>query len=219
VDEIGPQIGSGRCPRSRQSLLCLETGQVIPARCRASFCEYCGPIQAWWKARIISDGGGAPPERYWVLSQAPEDWDKLRQKMRDFRRLMRARGYAWEHAWTVEVGEKTGMIHVNALQKGDFVPQAIGQDSWGSIVHVQAIKRSPSNVAGYALKEAARVAGYSLKEGGTAEKLQGHLERNGGRLVHLSRQYLGGLTQEQVQRTLVDRQREQEPQTWVLIPR
>lgn len=210
--------GSHRCPRSSIDLVNTLTGQVIPGRCRASFCEFCGPVQSWWKARIISDGGGRPPERYAVLTQAPADWQKLRQKMRDFPRLLARRGYVWEQAWTVEEGAQTGMRHVNVLQKGTYVPQAELQDVWGAIAHVQAVKGATGHqVAGYALKEAQTVAGYVTKDGRQAGGLDRHLALNGGRLVHVSRGYLGGETQAAVlERLLSENQSEG---SWVVVPR
>lgn len=212
------EIGSAECPRSRINLINTLTGQVVPGRCRASFCDYCGPVQAWWKSRIISDGGATgAPTRYAVLTNAPADWKVLRQKMRDLRRLLGRRGFAWEQAWTVETGEQTGMRHVNALQKGDFVPQELLQNVWGAIVHIQAIKTAAGGVAGYALKEAQRVAGYSTKNASQADKLQAHLDANGGRLVHLSRGYLGGETQAVVmERLLAERESEG---SWVVVPK
>jgi hypothetical protein len=127
------------------------------------------------------------------------EWQSLRQKVRDYRRLLRRRGFGWEIAWTVEKG-KNGNLHVNALQKGDYVPQRVLQDVWGGIVHVQKIGRNPERVAGYATKEARRVAGYTVKEAGRAR--EAHLVLNGGRLVHLSRDYLGGETKVSVLQSL-----------------
>lgn len=191
-----------RCPRvdhDRRFWVNVDTGERRPAWCGATICEVCGPRQAWKKALILSHGGASgPPQRYAVLTQLPLDWDKARQKIRDYRRYVQRRGYAWEHAWTVELNPAGTGLHVNVLQKGAYVPQKELQDVWGSIVHVQAVKKrkGPQNVAQYALKEAQKVAGYSLKD--AASNLAQHLDVNGGRLVHLSRDYLGGMTQKQV---------------------
>lgn len=211
-----PEFGSPRCERVTVDLLNVRTGEVIPGKCRATFCEHCGPVEAWWKSRIIADGGRTgPPERYIVLTMAPKSWPQLRQKMRDLRRWGVQQFGAWEHAWTVEAGAKTGMRHVNVLQKGTYVPQAQLQERWGAIVHVEAI-HGVAGVAGYALKEARKVAGYALKDahGGLHE----HRALNGGRLVHLSRGYLGGERQAEVRKRLASERQEEECE-WVVIPR
>lgn len=211
----GIEFGSEECPRSTIWVVNTSTGERFSGRCQATFCDYCGPIEAWWKARIISDGGGAPPERYMVLTLAPDEWKNLRQKMRNLRRWGREKFGAWEQAWTVEMGSKTGMRHVNVLQKGTFVPQAQLQERWGAIVHVSAIESS-TDVAGYAMKEARRVSGYALKEAGEAGRLKAHLEANGNRLVHVSRGYLEGATQAQVRARLAGGESEDQ---WIVIPK
>jgi hypothetical protein len=187
-----------RCPRATGWFWRnLTTGEMAPGRCAASSCPYCGPVEALARARVISDGGATgPPQRYIVLTLPPEqwgmEWQTLRQKMKDFRRAMVREHGEWEHAWTVERGKLNGMPHVNVLQKGTYVRQRELQDRWGGIAHVQAIRRQPGKVGGYVLKEAGRVAGYSLKDAHAS--LADHLAINGGRLVHLSRNYLGGET-------------------------
>lgn len=198
--------GNQVCLRSRIDFYNVLTGQVIRGRCGASFCPACAPVSAWWKAQIISHGGATGnPERYFVLTNAPEDWPKLRQKMRDLRRILARRHGSFEQAWTVEVGSKTGMRHVNVLQKGTYIPQHELQDTWGAIVHVQKIRDTPGKLGTYALKEAQRVSGYALKETGDGqEPLKRFLENNGGRFVHLSKNYLGGLTQSEVKAELLD---------------
>lgn len=193
----------------------VATGELLAGRCRASMCSYCGPFEAWWKARIVSDGGvSGPPERFCVLTLAPATWPALRQKMKDLRRYARERGIEWEQAWTVETGAKTGMRHVNVLQKGDFFSQAELQELWGAIVHISAL-HDVQKASQYALKEARTVTGYALKEAGKG--LQEHLSLNGWRLVHLSRAYLGGSTQAEVRAGMLAQTKEELDQ-WERVP-
>jgi hypothetical protein len=193
----------------------VATGELLAGRCRASMCPYCGPFEAWWKARILSNGGASgPPERFAVLTLAPPAWSALRQKMKDLRRYARGRGIDWEQAWTVELGAKTGMRHVNVLQKGDFFSQAELQDLWGAIVHISALQ-SVQKASEYALKEARTVSGYALKEAGKG--LEEHLSINGWRLVHLSRGYLGGKTQAEVRSEMLAQTKEELDQ-WQRVP-
>lgn len=207
-----------RCERVRFKWVNIRTGETSPGRCGASFCEQCGPYEAKVRARIISDGGRTgPPQRYFVHSLPPEQWNmewaRLRQKMRDYKRIMHKRHGEYEQAWTVERGKKRGMLHVNVLQKGTYIDQDEAQRTWGGIVHAKAIKGA-RGVSSYALKEALTVTGYSLKEAG--ESLAAHLDLNGGRLVHLSRGYLGGDTMADV-RARLTRNPEAEPGEWVRV--
>lgn len=208
-----------RCARSTGwHWLNVRTGEIAPGRCKASWCPDCGPYEALMRARIISDGGrSGPPQRYIVLSSPPERWrtefQELRQKMRDFKRIMAKRHGEYEHAWTVERGPKNGMLHVNVLQKGTFIPQPELQKTWGGIAHVKRI-RAAEGVGRYALKEAMHVAGYAVKE--AHRNVDEHLTLNGGRLVHLSRGYLGGETMSDV-RSRLTHDPESEPGEWVRL--
>lgn len=136
--------------------------------------------------------------------------------MRNYRRYLAKRGFSWEQAWTLEQGA-AGNLHVHVLQKGDYVPQTVAQEVWGGIVNIKAVKGA-RGAAGYALKEAQRVSGYALKDA-DGDGLVGHLDLNGGRLVHLSRGYLGGETQAQVRARLVAAAREGEPDEWRRVAR
>lgn len=179
------------CPRidhSRQYWVNTHTGETRADSCRSNTCPVCVVSNARRKARILSWG---EPERYAVLTQAPQDWQRLRQKMRDLPRLLERRGYRWAQAWTVEINPRATGLHVNVLQLGSFVPQAELQDVWGSIVHIQKVGKADA-VSGYVLKDAARVAGYTLKDvqgSAGASAVSDHLRANGGRLAHLSRDY------------------------------
>lgn len=176
-----------RCPRTPYDLVAVERPELRrPAGCDTWACPWCGPRQARTRAAVLA---WARPERFVTLSQAPLTWQPLRQKVRKLTMAVRAAGYRTEWAWTVERGSKTGMIHVHALQHGDYIPQKELQRLWGRIVHIKAIKGA-QGAAGYAMKEASRVAGYAMK--GTHEALLGHLDLNGGRGCHMSRRYLRG---------------------------
>lgn len=153
----------------------------------------------------------AKPERFATFTNAPEDWQALRQKQRTLTLKLRREGYSWESAWTVERGSKTGMKHVHALQHGSFVPQKLLQEAWGAIVHIEAI-RGARGVANYALKEASRVAGYAVK--GTTAQLAEHLALNGGRGCHYSRGYLHGKRLREVEGWLWPGQPEL---TWIVV--
>jgi hypothetical protein len=154
-------------------------------------------VKAKRKAEIVA---WAQPTRFLTLTQAPGEWQRLRQKVRKLRMKMAADGYRAEWAWVVERGSRTGMIHVHALQHGSFIPQRYLQDRWGSIVHISRISDVDSAVK-YTTKHAAnRVVRYTLKQ--AAAELDAHLDLNGGRGIHLSRRYLHGRRSDEVWRLL-----------------
>jgi hypothetical protein len=125
------------------------------------------------------------PQERWDIT-----WDQLRQKLRDFKRYMKLRGYEVEWLWTVEQGSKNGALHVHALAHGDYLPQPVAQEVWGGIAHLEAI-RHDDRVSRYVLKQAARVAGYALK-GASDGSYREHLDLNGGRVAHWSRGFFHG---------------------------
>lgn len=125
---------------------------------------------------------------------------------------VRRAGYRVEWAWTVERGDNTGMIHVHALQHGEFIPQAELQAMWGAIVDIRRV-RGRVGAANYAMKEAAMVAGYAMKNGVAA--LDEHLDLNGGRGMHMSRGYLRGLRTREVEKLLWPTDPALD---WILVP-
>lgn len=146
-----------------------------------------------------------------TLTQAPEDWQALRLKLRKLTQKVRQEGYRTDWAWTVEKGSQTGMIHIHALQHGDYIPQRTLQAWWGRRVDIRAI-RQPRGATQYALKEANRVAGYSLKN--THQALLTHLDLNGGRACHYSRGYLHGQRLREVEKKLWPSQPDL---TWLVV--
>src|SRR5688572_21434110 len=182
-----------RCPRTPYDVVCVERPELrFPAGCDTWACAWCGPRLAARRAPVLAWAG---PERLVTLTQAPTDWQRLRQRVRRLCMNLRRDGYRVEWAWTVERGSKTGMIHVHALQHGVYIPQKVLQAAWGPRVDIRRINGA-SAVAGYALKEAKRVAGYATK--GARSNLAEHLALNGGRGYHMSRGYLRGKSTREV---------------------
>lgn len=159
----------------------------FPAGCSTWACPWCGPEKARRKAQIVA---WAQPARFVTLTQAPDTWQPLRAKVRKLALKLRAAGYRVEWAWTVERGSKSGMIHVHALQHGSYLPQRELQEYWGRRVDIRKVS-DVDGAARYTTKHAARrMVSYTLKEAGA--DLGAHLDLNGGRGVHLSRNYLHG---------------------------
>lgn len=187
------------CPKKKHVLASLSSGLVVPQSCGSYRCPVCGPrkarrlaMAATWALASEQTSQG----RFITLTM-PEDqwgmpWEQVRQKGRNFARYIRARGYAFEWFWTVERGSKNGALHLHALQHGDYVPQALAQEVWGGIAHLEGI-RHEDRVSKYVLKQAARVAGYAVKGAAAGdESYEDHLDLNGGRVAHWSRGFFHG---------------------------
>lgn len=186
-----------RCPRTPFDVVAVERPELrFPASCDTWACEWCGPRIAARRTAVLA---WAQPERFVTLTLAPTEWQPLRQKVRRTCLAVRKAGYRVEWAWTVERGSKTGMVHVHALQHGQFIPQLELQKLWGAIVDIRRV-RAPKGAALYTMKEAQRVAGYATK--GARSDLPDHLALNGGRGYHMSRRYLRGKSTREVERIL-----------------
>lgn len=187
-----------RCPTTPFDMAAWD-GRLLrfPAGCSTWACPWCGPAKARRKAAIVE---WAKPERFLTLTQAPADWQRLRQKVRKLRLRIAADGYRVEWAWVVERGSRTGMVHVHALEHGSYIPQRYLQERWGAIVHVRRVDDAGA-AARYTTKHAAaRVVSYTMK--GTRAALAEHLDLNGGRGIHMSRGFLHGLRSDDVWRIL-----------------
>nr|CRY97195.1 hypothetical protein [uncultured prokaryote] len=189
------------CPRKPSIVLvaCSDPTRYVFAGCDAYQCVTCGPkktqglslAMAWRQTQVDRT-------RLMTLTMAPTEWQARRQKMRHVTLWARKQGYAWNTAWTTEMGSKTGMIHIHAIQWGDYIPRNVLQERWGHIVDVRAIKKPGTKSSGYLTKESQKVANYLTKE--ASEGYQSWLELNGGRPIHTTRGYFGGhSTREAVQ--------------------
>lgn len=185
---------SALCPKRLTVVVCDQDPTLrFPASCDAYGCDACGPRKALQAAAVAAWAiRRADRARFTTLTMAPEDWQRRRQKARDFRRSLARQGYAWEWGWTTERGSRTGMVHVHGLQHGSYVPQRAVEAAWGARVDIRAV--TTGGIAQYVTKDALKVAGYTVK-GATAAAsgLRQHLDLNGGRAMHWSRGFLHGL--------------------------
>lgn len=164
------------------------SGAWWPADCDSGVCERCGIERARVRARLITERcRQVENPRFITLTQAPEDWQARRGQVRDLARRLRARGYATQWIWVTERGSRTGMIHVHAIQHGDYIPQRELQELWGG--RRVDIRSAAPRHGEYISKSAARTASYISK--GSVQDLDQALDLNGGRLHHWSRQFFG----------------------------
>ncbi len=209
------------CPRRPYWIEAIQRPDLrFPASCDSYSCAQCGPRKAVTTAAVLTWAmAHADRSRLVTLTLAPEDWPARRQKMRNLKRLLAAKGYGWEVGWATEPNPKGTGLHIHGIQHGDRVPQRVLQDTWGAIVDIRAVgRKSQDRAAGvYTVKESRRVAGYAVK-GATGEHLAEHLARNGGRPAHWSRGFLHGKTKRQVLSEVRRELADGEALTWRMVP-
>lgn len=181
-------VKDGPCRVAAYVVMDRLTGEVWPADCDTGTCATCGLTRARVRARLMTERcRQVEHPRFLTLTNAPADWQVRRGQVRDLARRLRGDGYRTEWAWVTEQGKHTGMIHVHAIQHGDYVPQDVLQGLWGG--RRVDIRAATPRTGEYISKSAKRVAGYISKGG--VEDLDHALSLNGGRLHHWSRQFFG----------------------------
>ena len=178
-------IGEG-CPNTRGMMFVNDaTGVMIPARCRRNACGYCIHGNARQRARAIAH---SKPERAILLTQAGDDWQTARARMKDLKYdLQRQLASAFEWVYHVEPNPRGTGHHVHAWQRGTFIPQTVLSDladsaGFGPFARISKI-RSVADASNYGLKG----LGYGLKGIREVESRSAYLIANGKRLTHQSR--------------------------------
>lgn len=165
------------------------SGAAWAADCDTGVCARCGITRCKTRARLITwQQANKGRSRFITFTVAPEDWQQRRAAIRDLRRRIVAKGYVNEWIWTTEAGEQTGMIHVHAIQWGDYIPHAELWRMWGD--RRVEIKQARVTHGAYISKSAGSLAHYVSK--GAGSDLDAALALNGGRLHHWSRMFFDG---------------------------
>lgn len=186
-----------RCERVDYDWVNTETGEVRSGRCRATACLFCGPKMARNLVHLVERFGR--PTRMVRLSQVHQSWQGVRSEIRDLRRRIRKYGYDWADMFIVEQNPKQTGFHAHMLQHGDYVPQDHLQQMCGGRIPYIARMRSGS-ATGYTFKGTGGMS-YSFKGAASAEGLAQHLELNGGRLAHWSRNFFRNENGESMSKT------------------
>jgi hypothetical protein len=174
-------------------MLNLDTGEVFPARCKANFCGWCGPLNASLIGGAIAL---ARPERAILFTDVGNEWQVVREGMKQIAyRLRRDLGATLNWCWHVEPNPKGTGQHGHVWQHGDFIPQralsaAAGSVGMGKVVFVNRVKAKPGQSLDYGMKLAG--VGYGLKLAQAGATMSVYLEANGKRLVHASRGFWRG---------------------------
>lgn len=131
--------------------------------------------------------------RFITLTLAPEDWQDVRKKMKDLVQFLRSRGTRVHWLWVVEVGEENGMKHIHCVQWGDFIPWKELLDWWGARVEIQAANEAID----YLGKNVIKYLGKGID--GDREAIETHMNLNGGRAAHWSRDFFNGMSRKAFQ--------------------
>jgi hypothetical protein len=167
-------------------MLGQSSGLVVPARCGASWCWYCGPFNAQEIAGAI---GLADPERMVLLTLVGESWAETQRKVQHLVYEIRRVGYEFRYVMHVEPNPRGTGRHAHLYQKGDYIPQDFLQErclaAGLGIPQIRAFERKGGPKVAYGVKLAG--VDYGLKLTERAESLGEYLTVNGGRLSHQSR--------------------------------
>lgn len=183
------------CPFDGHSAVDIDTGWVRwKATCNSARCSRCSrrvSARTFALARSAMQDLNPKHLRFVTLTLADDDWQDLRQRMKNLARFLRRdRGIAVNWLWVVEKGEKTGMKHVHCVQWGDFIPWQELLTWWGSRVEIKAAKHATD----YLGKNIIRYLGKGLD--GEKEAIEDHMNLNGGRAAHWTRGFFNGLSRD-----------------------
>lgn len=207
-----------RCPRRGGIYLydANDPTRFIEQGCDAYLCAWCGPRKArQYAAGVTWVTQQVDRSRFITITQAPEDPQKRRAQMKDLARRLRANDYRTEWMWTTERGSNTGMVHVHAVQWGDFIPQAELQEMCGGRrVDIRDASPKKGAVADYLTKGAGPVVRYLTKS--AVKEFEQWRDLNGGRPFHASSGFFLGQGVRGAQRLAQLSRKDYEPVQWTL---
>ena len=187
-------LRTDECALEGFSAVDVTSGEIAwSATCRSARCYRCSRMvsaRSFALARRAMEELDEEHVRFVTLTLAPEDWQTLRQRMKDLVRFLRSRGIRVNWLWVVEEGSKTGMRHVHCVQWGDFIPWRDLLGWWGARVQIEAADAA----VGYLGKNVVRYLGKGLD--GDREAIESHMNLNGGRAAHWTRGFFAGRSRE-----------------------
>lgn len=186
---VGWTMRDDACPLDGAIVFDRTTGEIpwIP-NCKNARCQSCSrkvSAQTFALARRALEG--VERVRFITLTRAPEGWEATRQAVRTWLQHLRRKGYRMHVLWVVEEGSETGMKHVHAVQWGDFVPKAELSASWPHGFTQIEGARAATN---YLAKNVVRYVAKGID--GERADIEGHMNLNGGRAAHWSREFFAG---------------------------
>lgn len=189
-DGVGWSLRDDVCPLEGALAFDRTTGEVAwrptckNARCRRCSRQVSAQTFALAK-RALED---VDRTRFLTLTQAPEGWQATREAMRHFVRFHTRRDRAMNLLWVVEKGDQTGMKHVHGIQWGSYLPKAEVSESWPyGFTQIEGARAATN----YLSKGVVRYVAKGLD--GDGESIEDHMNLNGGRAAHWSREFFGGM--------------------------
>jgi hypothetical protein len=203
-DGVGWSLRDDECPLEGALSFDRTTGQVAwRPTCKNARCRRCSrqvSAQTFALARRAVDQAGevvpglpirrqqqVDRVRFITLTRAPEGWQATRDAMRRWLERLRRDGYTMHVLWVVEKGSDTGMKHVHVIQWGDFIPKEVLSASWPhGTTQIEAARAAVDYLAKGVLRYVAK--GID----GDPESVEDHMNLNGGRAAHWSREFFAG---------------------------
>jgi hypothetical protein len=185
----GWTLRDDECPLEGALSFDRTTGEVVwRPTCKNARCRRCSrqvSAQTFALARKALEG--VERVRFITLTQAPEGWDATRQAMWTWLQHLRRLGYAMRVLWVVEEGSENGMRHVHVIQWGSFIPKHVLDASWPYGFNEIEGARAATN---YLAKGVVRYVAKGID--GDGESIEEHMNLNGGRPAHWSRDFFAG---------------------------
>lgn len=166
-----------RCPRVTRERLDPVTGLLLPDYCKSNCCPFCSQFKARLLARAMAY---AAPTHLLTVTAVGSSWPEVVDRMKRLIKSVREAGPVTSFAlvWTVE-RSKAGDRHVHALAHGG-VPST-------AVLTERSYRLGMGRVDLKRTNDCRRPADYLLK--GVRANFIEHLDLNGGRMVHATRDY------------------------------
>lgn len=190
---VGWTLRDDECPLHGALAFDRTTGEVAwRPTCKNARCRRCSrqvSAQTFALARRALED--VARVRFITLTRAPEGWDETRQAVKSWLLNLRRRGYRMHVLWVVEEGSETGMKHIHAVQWGDFIPKEELSASWPyGFTQIEGARAATN----YLAKGVVRYVAKGLD--GDGESIEAHMNLNGGRAAHWSREFFAGTSRD-----------------------
>lgn len=194
------------CPSAKREFGNVETGELVDDRCRKVGCPFCCLVLVDQYAKAIMR---AAPARLVTFTLVGHDWPTARTNLNRAAGKIRAKGYDWEYAYTVEPNRENG-LHAHAWVHGSQVPDHV----LNAICADVGIGKPDIVRADYDGPQF-----YGLKRAQEDATRADHLRLNGGRLLHCSRKFFRDRHGNPCSMTVAIGRRSSAPSPWVRLKR
>lgn len=181
------------CPLDGASAFDRTTGEIVwRPTCKSARCRRCSrqvSAQTFALARRATEP--IKHVRFITLTQCPGQWQETRSAMRQWHERLRRWDYRMRTLWVIEEGSQTGMRHAHVVQHGDYIPKEILSASWPhGFTQIEGAREA----VGYLSKGVLKYVAKGLD--GDAAAIESHMNLNGGRAAHWSREFFAGMSRD-----------------------